>query len=192
MERSTVITDIYPVHSTLFNLLNVADIIRLAKTNTRLRNLLYSYTRRAYDIEAQLLDFLPDPDSFRELQFYTGVIISGSFALQFFTRETRPDMSLDIFVGSRSQEQVGGWLLRHGFFYSPVKLIRGGVEETQAPYSDAIKCPGFRAIPSVQVLDTLDFVRVVDGTERKVVLHVTCFSPVETVLLFPFSEFTCA
>ena len=72
-------------------------------------------------------------------------------------------------------------------FYSPVKSIRGGVEKTQARYSDAIKFLGFRAIPRVRVLDALasDFVWVVYGTERKVVLHVTCFSPFEKVLLSP-------
>ena len=190
MDAFAFLTGIYPIYTSLFQFLTAADMIRLSKTNKRLRNLLDGYFRRAYDIDAQLIHFFPDPESFRELQFHTGAVISGSFAFQFFTRGTLTQIDLDVFVGSGSQEEVGGWLLRHGFSYSPARIFRGGIEETQYPYSYAIQCPGFREVYIIRVMDILDFVRVVDGVERRVALYVTFFSPIETIIRFPFSEFS--
>ena len=189
MASLEVITEHYPLQIATFNSLNAGDLVRIAKTSKVFQDILNRYLRRAYDINERLLPFIRNPDSFRRMQFSTGAIISGSFALQFFTRLVWPDTGLDMFVGSRFKDQAGEWLLRNGYSYRPATIVRGGVSETQSlSYSEAIKCPGFRGVFLLFLLDVLDFVWMVDGVERRICLHVTRGCPVETVLRFPFSE----
>ncbi|KAJ3720686.1 hypothetical protein C8R42DRAFT_538107, partial [Lentinula raphanica] len=62
-------------------------------------------------------------DSFRNLQAVTGMVISGSSALQFFNREVydtndhRSD--LDTYCVLSKCDAVGDWLLSHNYEYQP-------------------------------------------------------------------------
>lgn len=193
MAYSNIISRLYPVNNSVLGYLGPADLVRMEKINKEYRATTTTFMRRAYNIDRQLIGFLPDPHSFRRMQSKTGTVISGSFALQFFTRVYYPETALDIFVGSLYREEVGGWLSSNGFIYTPFTKTHDKVTTTQAlSYEDAMLCPGFRELKLVDVMDVLDFVRDVGGAKRRVVLHVTRNSPIQTILLFPFSEFIVA
>lgn len=149
-----------------------------------------SFSRRAYDIDKALLPFFSNTDDFRQLLCDTGAIISGSFALQFITREVWPDIDLNLFVDVENRAWVGEWLLENGFVYRASTRQYDATSIVQAAsYEEAIECPGARSIMVVDVLDTLDFVRTTEGVEKTVVLHVVRNEPIQTVLKFPFSEY---
>ena len=169
--------------------LNAAQLARVARTSKGFHEIVDSFARRAYNLDSFLLLFLPDPRSFRKIQFSTGAIISGSSVFRFFTRLQLSEVAMDVFVGSRFKGQVGDWLLSNGFEYRPATIEYLAYTITQlSSYDEAIACPGFRSVRSIGVMDSLDFFRVVDGVEMEVVLHVTRSFPVMTVLKFPFSK----
>ena len=189
MTPSTLISNMYPVQTAVLNCLNAADLVRIGKTSKELWEAFHHFARRAYNIDLYLLPFIPDPDSFRKMQCDTGAIISGSFALQFLTREVWPNTGLDVFVHREHRERAGRWLLDNGFSYRPATKIFGHTVVTQQQYyEDAIECPGFRKMVFTGVADVLDFVRTTGNVQKTVVLHITWISPIQTVLKFPFSQ----
>ena len=58
---------------------------------------------------------------FRHLQATTGVIISGSTALQFFERILYPESDLDLYVEHRYRRPIALWLASIGYHYVPVR-----------------------------------------------------------------------
>ena len=189
MDGLDVIRQQYPAQMSTLSCLNAAQLARVARTSKGFHEIVEGFTRRAYDLDRFLLLFLPDPISFRKIQFNTGAIISGSSVFRFFTRPQLYTVAMDVFVGSKFKDQVGEWLLANNFVYRPATIEYLGYTVTQSStYDEAIACPGFRSVRSIGVTDSLDFFRVVDGVERKLVLHVTRSCPVMTVLKFPFSE----
>ncbi|KAI0084093.1 hypothetical protein BDY19DRAFT_898994, partial [Irpex rosettiformis] len=68
-----------------------------------------------YSINRQLLRFFDDPSAFRILQAQTGVIISGSFALQFFTQTIVSEDDLDIYAVTTARSEIGAWLLANSY-----------------------------------------------------------------------------
>ena len=188
MAHSQIISHIYPVQSAILNYLDPADLVRIAKTSKNLWEAFHRFSRRAYNIDKSLLPFVSNPDSFRQMQSDTGAIISGSFALQFLTREVWPDTGLDVFVCREHREIVGRWLLGNGFSYKPATKMIGNVVVTQQHrYEDAMECPGFRKMAFTGVADVLNFVRTTGNMEKTVALHITWISPIQTVLRSPFS-----
>ncbi|KAJ3831019.1 hypothetical protein F5878DRAFT_123942, partial [Lentinula raphanica] len=83
------------------------------------------FHRRAYNISHILLPYLNDVEikEFRGIQASTGMVISGSSALQFFNRETydtehhHPDLDTYCLLGKC--DVVGRWLLSTGYEYHP-------------------------------------------------------------------------
>ncbi len=57
---------------------------------------------------------------FRELQFVTGALISGSTAVQFFDRDTYPNSDLDVYVEHRYVRILTDWLVNIGYEYKPL------------------------------------------------------------------------
>lgn len=189
MECLDMILQQYPMQTSTLSCLNAAQLARVARTSKGFHTIIDSFTQSAYNLDRFLLLFLPDPSSFRRIQFNTGAIISGSSVFRFFTRLQLSTVAMDVFVGSKFKYQVGEWLLSNNFVYRPATIESLEYKITQSStYDEAIACPGFRTVRSIGVTDSLDFFCMVDGVERKLVLHVTRSCPIMTVLKFPFSE----
>lgn len=148
---------------------------------------------RAYDIRKGLLHFFADPAGFRLMQSRTGAIVSGSFALQFFTREYYPLADFDIYVELAKGVQVGRWLMENGYSYVPSKRDHYGSTLQQPDdfelsiksldygwIGDYFKCKGVKGV--------LNFFRDVDGTTKKVQLIVTELCAIRTILSFHSSK----
>lgn len=82
------------------------ELVTLALVNRRMDHELRGYRRRVFCIERLLSPFFSDCDRFRELQCRTGLLISGSTALQLFDRTTYPEADLDLYVDSRWATEV--------------------------------------------------------------------------------------
>lgn len=67
-----------------------------------------------YSLDPILEPFIPSEHipAFRRLQGESGLVISGSVALQFFTRVTYPESDLDLYVEYAHAFEVGNWLER--------------------------------------------------------------------------------
>jgi hypothetical protein len=106
----------------VFKELSPASIIHFSWTCKACRVAVQSYMRRAFNINQHLSRYFSSPQSFRSLQARTGVLISGSSALQFMDRTLYADSDLDIYVDRRFGREVGHWLLSEGFQYQ--QLVR--------------------------------------------------------------------
>ena len=78
--------------------------------------------KRAFNLDKLLSRFFSHPEilRFRELQCFTGMLISGSIALQFFERVVYPDSDLDLYIEHRFSRQVADWLIDIGYKYAPL------------------------------------------------------------------------
>ncbi|KAJ3967447.1 hypothetical protein EV361DRAFT_807255 [Lentinula raphanica] len=86
----------------------------------------------AMKIEKVLLRFFKNKDeigTFQDIQAKTGAIISGSVALQFFTRIDYDGSDLDTYSLLQHCIEIGKWLLTIGYNYKPVKNQRHVFEE---------------------------------------------------------------
>jgi len=107
-----------------------------------------SYLRRKHKLETVLGKYFTDDQilHFRHLQATTGMIISGSTALQFFERVLYPDSDLDLYVEYRYMRLVALWLASIGYRYVPArnKVISeeqddaGRVSATQPTLKEAL------------------------------------------------------
>ncbi|KAI0086705.1 hypothetical protein BDY19DRAFT_856603, partial [Irpex rosettiformis] len=161
--------------------LSPADICCLAKTTQVFRVMLSRNLSCLYSINRQLLRFFDDPSAFRILQAQTGAIISGSFALQFFTQIVVSEDDLDVYAVTTARSEIGAWLLANGYQYAPCppyyhpdnsKLL---LDKGQAEINhDSVE----------GVLNIMDFVRDVDGLVQKVQVHFVGESPLVAVTNF--------
>lgn len=182
----------------LLTLLAPADICRLAKACRLLHEAVPRRLSFIFNLDQLLLSFFDDPDAFRVLQSRTGAIISGSFALQFFTRTFFPQADMDLYVTAGARSEVGYWLLSHGYQF----VARGPVLH---PVTDAVVHPAQRREFNVAldvfhniegpnhgivqgVLSIMDFHRWVGGALRKVQVHLVTSCPLYTVLKFHSSK----
>ncbi|KAI0083193.1 hypothetical protein BDY19DRAFT_864524, partial [Irpex rosettiformis] len=90
-------------------------IYRLGRVSQTLRLTTLSCYHRLFNIHKRLSNFFEDPISFRRLQFETGMVISGSFALAFFHRCVYIDSDLDLYVVDGAHNWVGLWLMDNGY-----------------------------------------------------------------------------
>ncbi|RPD52517.1 hypothetical protein L227DRAFT_514713 [Lentinus tigrinus ALCF2SS1-6] len=77
------------------------------------------YMELSFNINQRLARFFDDPRAFRSLQARTGILISGSTALQFFDRSLYADSGLDLFVHKPHRREIGRWLLQSGYTFVP-------------------------------------------------------------------------
>jgi hypothetical protein len=88
----------YPVYELLLSLLESLSIVRLSKTCRRLALLYRSAIRQEWNVDRLLCRFVEKPLALREVMRDHGAVISGSFALQFFSRQCWKESDLDLFV----------------------------------------------------------------------------------------------
>ncbi|KAL9627261.1 MAG: hypothetical protein Q9204_006697 [Flavoplaca sp. TL-2023a] len=94
----------YPIFSCLCDHLSIGGILALSKTCKDFSDI-YDYLLPMYwNMDKRLQRFVNDPTGLRSKMGELDVLISGSFAIQFFERVTWPSSGLDLYVeeGERS------------------------------------------------------------------------------------------
>ena len=172
---------------------NGRDLLRLMRTCKAFERMVRDFMRREYDLNKRLLSFFLDPLAFRTMQWSTGAIISGSFALQFFTRSHYPTADLDIYVCRPGGVRAGNWLQDNGYDYVPACVEEDGVVCKQPDsFEHAIRSMDFAWAPDRFYCEGVDgvfnFERVVCGCVRKVQIIVTGLCPIKTILNFHSSK----
>ncbi|KJA12934.1 hypothetical protein HYPSUDRAFT_649054 [Hypholoma sublateritium FD-334 SS-4] len=106
----------------LLDCLPPSDILRYSRTCRYANTVVKSYMKRAFNLNKLLSRFFSPTEiqRFRELQCSTGMLISGSIALQFFERVLYPDSDLDLYIEHRFSRQVADWLVNIGYNYAPL------------------------------------------------------------------------
>ncbi|KAG1754581.1 hypothetical protein EDB19DRAFT_1667165 [Suillus lakei] len=74
---------------------------------------------RAYNINRHLSRYFPDPLAFRSLQARTGLVISGSNALQFLDKSFYPESDLDLYAHPGHVYEALEWLESVGYRFQP-------------------------------------------------------------------------
>ena len=172
---------------------NGRDLLRLMRTCKAFERMVRDFMRRAYDLNKHLLSFFTDPLAFRTMLWSTGAIISGSFALQFFTRSHYPTADLDIYVCRPGGVRAGNWLHDNGYDYVPACVEEDGVVCKQPDsFEHAIRSMDFAWAPDEfyceGVEGVFNFEKVVCGCVRKVQIIVTGLCPIKTILNFHSSK----
>ncbi|KAI0087717.1 hypothetical protein BDY19DRAFT_892207 [Irpex rosettiformis] len=95
------------------------SLVCLERTCMQLQAAVKSYFRRTFNINRHFSRFFDNPQDFRSLQARTATLVSGSNALQFFSRITYEDSDLDLYVYYKHRLEVGHWLIQNGYTYKP-------------------------------------------------------------------------
>ena len=192
----------HPIYDEIFSCLTPLALVRMASSSRAIRSATEDFARRAYNINKKLKRYFNDPQSFRSLMARTDMVISGSFALQFFDRSFYPESDLDLYAYPNEKlHEIGSHLLKEGYTFKPVgeqipdlsleveyTLLCGPrphVEENDINmpdvYDDAVNT----------IKGVLNFERPFEGTDgdaRKVQVIVACESPIELILNFHSSK----
>lgn len=106
----------------LLDCLDPSEILKYSRVCKHTHTVVQSYMKRAFNIDTLLARFFSPPEilRFRELQCSTGMLISGSTALQFFERVIYPDSDLNLYIEYRFSRQVADWLVNIGYTYAPL------------------------------------------------------------------------
>lgn len=96
-------------------------MFRYSRTCKDAYHTISSYIRRKHKLETVLGKYFTDDQilHFRHLQAATGMVISGSTALQFFQRVLYPESDLDLYVEHRYRRPIALWLASIGYRYVP-------------------------------------------------------------------------
>lgn len=104
----------------IFGCLSPKTLFACGQTDSVAHAAVAAFFRDAYDIDSHLQRFFGDSSGVRSLQAATGTLISGSNALQFFSREVYPGADLDLYTHPGHTHQVGLWLIRReGYTFQP-------------------------------------------------------------------------
>ncbi|THU97434.1 hypothetical protein K435DRAFT_889097, partial [Dendrothele bispora CBS 962.96] len=98
------------------------DRIRYSLTSRQENRAVVSYNQRTFRIRKLLLryfDTILDIAQFRFLQYETGMLISGSAAVQFFDNTVYPGSDLDLYVEIGKVESVAEFLLEKDYRFEP-------------------------------------------------------------------------
>ncbi len=110
----------HPVYDSIFCRLSPASFARMSRTCRDVREATLDFATRAYDLNRRLGHYFNNTPSFRELMAKTHLLISGSFALQFFDRTFYPGSDFDLYVHLDDDViEVGRWLKTEGYAYMP-------------------------------------------------------------------------
>ncbi|ETW83700.1 hypothetical protein HETIRDRAFT_415457 [Heterobasidion irregulare TC 32-1] len=106
----------------IFSYSSPGTILRMSRTCRRIKDLVDSYIRAAFNINRHLSRYFPDPIAFRSMQARTASLLSGSNALQFLDRTTYPDTDLDLYVFQECTGEVGRFMLENGYRFLPTEM----------------------------------------------------------------------
>ena len=110
----------HPIYDNIFSCLTPLALTRMASVNRAIRAVTKDFTARAYNVNRRLSRFFSDSFIFRSLMARVHMVISGSFALQFFDRTYYPDSDLDLYLHpDRNIIDVGLYLQQEGYAFLP-------------------------------------------------------------------------
>jgi hypothetical protein len=102
---------LYPFYYEVMSYLTAGDILRLSRVSRRLRQQCKLWLSIHMDIRKMLRQYIKDVNMFRAMQKQTGAVISGSFALQFFSGHRWMDSDLDVFLPESQITRFGRYLV---------------------------------------------------------------------------------
>ncbi|RDB17856.1 hypothetical protein Hypma_000844 [Hypsizygus marmoreus] len=141
-----------------------------------------SFLSRAFNINKHLAPYFSpaETETFRRLQASTGMLISGTSALEFFLRYSFDNSlpELEVFVEHSFALQVGRWLITIGYEFIPVGRQN---EEFKMAYTEASGPQGVRSYRSFKYA-TAVFSFFSFRTEKTVQLIAACNSPLQVIL----------
>ncbi|KAF9077793.1 hypothetical protein BDP27DRAFT_1357189 [Rhodocollybia butyracea] len=111
-----------------FNEFNTPMILILRRVNHFMDNHASTFLNNAMDIRHTMNRFFRSPmeyGEFQDLQAYTGALVSGSIALQYFSREEY-ESDLDVFCELSKCVELAQWLQRIGYEYEASKKQKLG------------------------------------------------------------------
>ncbi|KAJ7595217.1 hypothetical protein C8J56DRAFT_1114950 [Mycena floridula] len=150
-------------HDLICSCLSAKDLIALSRLNSVSWSCVAAYYRRAHNINKFLSRYFSSDewiDRFRWLQAETGVLISGSTALQFFDRTLYPESDMDLYVHRDFSPQVAHFLLESAV------LERAAVKQPEYGFAGMI--------------DVFDFVH----EDRRIQLISALESPLDIILRY--------
>lgn len=176
----------------LFDNLSPADLLRYSRTSKTAYQMVSSYMRRAFNLQKLMDRFFTEIEmsSFRLWQSRTGMLISGSTALQFLDRTFYPESDLDIYVEHRYCKVIALWLISIGYTYG---RARPGLSDQDL--EEALRMTKFAIPKTIKFLppSTPDYLDCgVAGVynfhkadpDCKIQLVASHYSPVELILKF--------
>ncbi|KAK7457766.1 hypothetical protein VKT23_010105 [Stygiomarasmius scandens] len=108
-------------HDLLLRELSPVERVRFSKVSKEAHAAVQSFNKRAFRIEKLLSRYFDTPqeiNQFRQTQYRTGILISGSSALQFFDC-SEYDSDLDLYVHFEKCRPVIDFLLSIGYVFQP-------------------------------------------------------------------------
>jgi hypothetical protein len=106
-----------PIYDLIFCDLSPRTLVWLSRTCRRAHEAVTRFIHRAYNINQHLSRYFPDPLAFRSLQARTGLVISGSNALQFLDRSFYPESDLDLYAHPGHVYEALEWLDSVGYTF---------------------------------------------------------------------------
>ncbi|KAI0083366.1 hypothetical protein BDY19DRAFT_702552 [Irpex rosettiformis] len=184
---ATQIISNYILYDLIFAGSSPGSILRVARTCHAAHLAMRDYFSRTFNINKHLSRFFDDPLAFRSLQARTSSLISGSSALQFLDRTEYADSDLDLYTASIHRQEIGRWLLAHGYRFTPNSVQDpdfevASDEDHLLVFGDPDNNYRMKGITAVFTFHKPCPVR--PGEERQVQVIVATRSPMEVVLRF--------
>ncbi|KAG1762103.1 hypothetical protein EV702DRAFT_1166062 [Suillus placidus] len=187
-----------PFYDLIFRDLSPRTLVRLSRTCRMIRAAVSQFFRRAYNINHHLSRYFPDPISFRSLQARTGLIISGSNALQFLDRTFYPESDLDIYSHAGHVYEVLEWIESFGYHFEPHKYQEEDWRNHVSPDWDGTAQRMLRVPPQTEngvrstwysnIAEVYTFKRfvVMDGEHVELQIQVieTTNNPIDTIMRY--------
>lgn len=107
------------LYDTVFSFSTPASFLQLSRTSRAVHTAVKSYMYRAFRIDKVFSRFFSSPLAFRQIQARTGTLVSGSVALQFFSRSYYPEADIDIYVHMKFRLEVADFLFKDGYTFAP-------------------------------------------------------------------------
>lgn len=164
---------------TIFGMLPIRELWRLAQTCSMMKELVETYKRSAFNFPGLLQPFIHSEhvDSFREMLHVTGGVISGSIVLQYLERVRFESSDLDIYVFRDKQADAVKWLQSHGL----TRMTSNRDVDVSEEY-DVLE--DVESVESFVVPDSLKIVQII-STRRNPVIAVLKFHSCTLLKLFP-------
>ncbi|RDB21204.1 hypothetical protein Hypma_011908 [Hypsizygus marmoreus] len=162
--------------------LDPVDFARFSSVCRPIHEDAMSFRSRAFNINKHLAPYFlqAETEAFRRLQASTGMLISGTSALEFFLRScfNVPLQELEVFVEHSFALQVGRWLITIGYEFIPAGPQN---DEFKMAYTEASGPQGVRSYRSFKYA-TAVFRFFSFRTGKNVQLIAACSSPLQVIL----------
>lgn len=170
------------------------DICRFSTVNREAHRIATDYITHRFSFLRILLRFFNTEEAlhFWRLMATSGMLISGSSALQFFDRTFYPDSDLDVYLVNAYVPLVSGWLLSVGYSFRPSKEVTvtaaNGIVLTTNTYE---RPPHNSFLPMTPLAYTeegsvLDFENLSNNKKIQLITCPVC--PLQLILGFHSSE----